>query len=1546
MNSTITLITPSGEHITVTPDDNSCRVKSLDGSDTLKVCYSLKEPKEVPIGTTAVYRGDTYTLESQSDLQMMHTELYNYALKLTAPSGRLANYIVANQVDGRTDFPLTATPAEHLQLIIDNLNSRESGWSIGDIITDEATKLIHYTNTNCRSALEQIAQEFHTELYIDGKVISIATNDQFKSDALPLRYGQGNGLLSDIKRVTDNEPPISTLYVVSSDRNIDPAKYGAKTLRMPKGLISGEFVTNSRGTSVRFKDAPKGSPEGVAELTQIYPSRVGVVSKAESPKEGLFDFLDNSIPDTLDFKKATIPGQSITIIFQTGMLAGRELEANYVHKDRRFQIVPKEEDGITLPGGVFVPKVGDKYAVFNCELPDEYTKQAERNLLNKAIELLKERNQQKVTIVAQVDSLFAKKRWNEIEHKLKVGRWVSFTDPKWNPTPTLIQIQSVTEWLTNPYSPKIELSNTPTRGGKVTELIKEVMQSEVKRREQKEALMKLQDRTYKDTQAVREMVERLKLEGFSQALKPETLQTMYAVIGSPALQFEFKDGAFAWSEGKGGAVTIPRQVIRRRVPGTTLEPEPKTVETTIPALTYTLKAEDRQAYIYTELKPTPRYVVSTKPLVTPDRLLVGLLHGTEGSRDFTPLYGFTEISPSHIATKLIRSRTGNMLIDLETGTIYSDSIEFRRPDGRRTNLKEAIDTIQKTPGPKGDKGEDGKDGLPGAPGKDAQNVRPNILRARDIVNRGGLTYDEQKKAYIIHPHDKGWMILGASNGDIIAGKSLVYSYTLRNKSDVGYDVAHPFNRRADGRSLNDLIKPGEIVRIYMHRTDNYSNFILNNDKAFAPTKGYIEVSEFKVEEVEDGGLPIPTAYLPHPDDLIGKDGAGVRTNLVDLFSFLSGFYDINNGYTFTDLSAIERATNFIDILGEDKLVIKQSPVKSMAQSKERTRLFFYDRDKKYIGNYLYCSDSWSNVNTTTTVPSNARYMRMTRFVNSKPEIYIQIKGEPGKDGKDAIVSKEIEIDTSGLDQDTYYPITITGAPSGIHNRYRVYAKLYYSNKPNWAIHSGGFQCELVWRCFDSEWGAYDVNMQVEVSSWRLTKKNVPPISQPFQVAEYSVNYTRVRGGGKYYVEVQAREQAALDKIKVELVTAKKSYGRAPYTRYLEPEKNATAPITEIDKEAKARAAAVQEVKSGLSNANTAIATLDKISKELQSGKLDASKFADIRYLLDALQKGTTQVAGGLILSKIIALSNQVDRITAYISGYDGKGDGKILRAGIKYDTSGADTGDEEMNLKHNGEAKLGAWTVQGDSISNNPAPDQYRVRLDARQGELSIDRGRGSNQGAYIGKDGVSSNRARCPIYPPSVGSTGGAAIAGDVQFTDGDGRRPTAGFSLNNTLEREEQYMKDEVIFAKYAGVAGTTSEYANPKYFRNYGGYFEHLRVDGLELMVRTIWEADTPIQVRSIDCRLLLVSPKNPEVRLPRADDVYPGWTLDVSWNNSSRWLGLETTDGTAMVRQKDMGVTRTEFAEKAAGTFRVTRIRRTHSVEGKLIAWYVEFISWIK
>ena len=58
----------------------------------------------------------------------------------------------------------------------------------------------------------------------------------------------------------------------------------------------------------------------------------------------------------------------MTVIFQTGRLAGREFDVKYVHDGRKFEIVSSEQDGMTLPNASLYPEVGDKYAVFNLSL--------------------------------------------------------------------------------------------------------------------------------------------------------------------------------------------------------------------------------------------------------------------------------------------------------------------------------------------------------------------------------------------------------------------------------------------------------------------------------------------------------------------------------------------------------------------------------------------------------------------------------------------------------------------------------------------------------------------------------------------------------------------------------------------------------------------------------------------------------------------------------------------------------------------------------------------------------------------------------------------------------------------------------------------------------------------------------------------------------------------------------------------------------------------------------------------------------------------------
>ena len=677
--------------------DSSFCEETLERFNRISLDFVLAEEVLVPELCYVTWRGERYSLFSTPKVVKVSTREYRYTLNLEGRHLELDRVLVKDKL-GRTKFVFTGRADQYAELISDCLPS----WKVGACTTGDATRVIAFNNTSLLEACRMVASKFETEVQLTDGAISFGRVERYKSDPLLLAYR--NGLKKDITVEPDpKETAIGRLYVVGGDRNIDPAKYGSHQLRLPKGgkvSVGGRtFVADAEGRYISLEgDTRLNTSERAFDASSIYPKRVGTVSKVEQVGDE-WDVLDDA--NTIDYGQHRVGGDTMRLEFQSGRLAGRTFDlatkedklVGYVPSEKRFKLVRKEIDGVLMPEPTtFYPAVGDKYAIFGCSLPDEYITSAEGEMLLRGAEYMAERLEPRLQYRAELDGLWAKKNWGTVAHKLVVGTIVRLEGAS-----SEVRISSVRTSLNSPYTPRITFSNAPYMVGSLATQIATLENAEVRQREELRAgLVKLQDRTYKDTEAVREMVEKLKMEGFSKALKPETLQTMYAVIGSPALQFEFVGGGFRWIEGKGGAVTIPRQTIRQRVAGTTLEPEPKTVGTTIPALTYTLKPDEQQAHIYVELKPTPRYIVSTKPLqITPDRLLVGLLNGTEGSRDFTPLYGFTEISPSHIATRYIRSRSGNMLIDLETGNIYSDKIEFRRPDGSTKSVEEVItDTVQ------------------------------------------------------------------------------------------------------------------------------------------------------------------------------------------------------------------------------------------------------------------------------------------------------------------------------------------------------------------------------------------------------------------------------------------------------------------------------------------------------------------------------------------------------------------------------------------------------------------------------------------------------------------------------------------------------------------------------------------------------------------------------------------------------------------------------------------------------------------------------------
>lgn len=466
-------------------DDDSYRYRAIAQAKKVELRYSLVDHVELPTGAYIEYQGERYTLWYPSDFKKEGTRVFDYTVTFGGNEEILKKYKYKLLSDKpyKLKFVMTATPGMFMELLVDNLNLYDSGWTVGTVI-EAPEKLLSFNHEKCWAVLGRLAEEFDTEFEIVGKTINLRKVEYYKDAPLKLSYGKGNGFLPGVGRANQGDNlPVEILYVQGGERNIDYSAYGSQTLLLPKSqeleYQGRRYKTDPDGMYVTRADRPLSSyNEDSYDASDIYPSRVGTVSKTDTePGEDtdgndvtFYDFYDSSIPDNLNFEDCLIAGQSMTVIFQTGRLAGREFDVKYVHDGRKFEIVPAEQDGMDLPNSSLYPEVGDKYAVFNISLPAAYvcdnaTKTgASWDMFREAVRYLYEREEQQFTFSGSLDGIWAKKNWLAIGAKLVPGGYVDFSDTQFQPQGILIRITGVRDYLNKPHSPELELSNTPVAG--------------------------------------------------------------------------------------------------------------------------------------------------------------------------------------------------------------------------------------------------------------------------------------------------------------------------------------------------------------------------------------------------------------------------------------------------------------------------------------------------------------------------------------------------------------------------------------------------------------------------------------------------------------------------------------------------------------------------------------------------------------------------------------------------------------------------------------------------------------------------------------------------------------------------------------------------------------------------------------------------------------------------------------------------------------------------------------------------------------------------
>ena len=402
------------EILDISVDEKSRLRRKLMAEDEVSIDVTVTSEIDIQLGDYLDYSGERYTLNHPPVVKRVGDLEFRYNMTFEGTKYRLLDKIY--MLNNRAEFYLVGTVEQFIDLLIENINTIDQGWSKGDVLVSER-KNLNFNCITCREVLTILAQEFFCEYTVTNKVISFFEKVE-NNTSLTFAVGMGKGLYELTRENIDNSDTVTRLWAYGGSRNLSSNyRDGERQLMFNERYLENLSAINR-------------VVEKVVVFNDIYPRFEGAVSSVPFVVFGGAPFTILNCVDInfnpFDYK---IQGANPKIVFTSGDLMGYQFEIDeylwlcYVDPDtynyatnpddlppgavplhRTMILKPiKNPDGSYLPTQTILPKQGDFFVITDILIPYSYVESAELRLKAEAQKYLDYYSRLRVSYKLKVD---------------------------------------------------------------------------------------------------------------------------------------------------------------------------------------------------------------------------------------------------------------------------------------------------------------------------------------------------------------------------------------------------------------------------------------------------------------------------------------------------------------------------------------------------------------------------------------------------------------------------------------------------------------------------------------------------------------------------------------------------------------------------------------------------------------------------------------------------------------------------------------------------------------------------------------------------------------------------------------------------------------------------------------------------------------------------------------------------------------------------------------------------------------------------------------